>query len=188
MKTRISIKNGETSAEYSRLKTKGALRKGVLVYLLEEAKYKCVLYIDTNNGLEKVDKKNINEILNKFASSHVIEEVKSTEKKLMGVSMPFVRKKNKQAAKKDYRMVFQISSNEEAEKLYDSLLYKFDYALCMGDELQPEKVFNILRKGAVEVLFNKEIFSNTFYDSIVVSRMRIDKEDEELKKMIIQLV
>ena len=41
-----------------------------------------------------------------------------------------------------------------------------------------------LKMDAIDVLFNKDIFTNTLYDSIVIKRMRMDAPYMQLENFI----
>lgn len=186
MKVRISVKDRETSAEYSKVKKVDFLRKTILDFMLEDSGSRCILCIDTNNGIGTMGEEEIVKVLEDCMIDFNMEETKPAEGRFMGFAMSFAKKKTR-VNKKVFRVVASVNGNTDHGKLYDGLLKHYDYALCYGNESGLEKVVALLRKGVEGVLFNKEVFERTFYDSIVVKRMRVDSEDKNLINLLNRL-
>lgn len=178
MKIRISCKNNETTAEYSRLDNSDSFRKSILDLMIEYF-VSSILYVDTNNGTGFIEREDIKKVMDQCEIDCAIEEIEPVQQKFLGFAMPF-RKNKKKETKSAYRVIASMSREVDADKLYSSFLRYFDYALCSGIDKKPEEIIFMFRRGIEDVLFNKEIIENTFYDSIVVKRLRIDMINEKL--------
>jgi len=186
MKIRISCKNGETSAEYSRVDEFHKLRKTILKFLLFNTEARKIIYVNTNNGIKTSNREEMEKVLEKTGNEYSIEEINVVEQKFLGFAMPFRRRKKEQA-KRAFLITALVDKETDADLIYDGFLCKFDYALCAQESENLGDVHALLRRGAENILFNKQIFMSTFYDSIVVRRMRVDiidrKLEEELKSI-----
>jgi hypothetical protein len=182
-KIRTTCRKGETTAEYSKLGEVDSLRKNVLRFILDKHKQDMILFIDTNNGIRSFTKEKLKEAMTVCNLENIIEEVSKPERKLIGISVP-LKKREKKDSDKVYIALASIDEYSDLNVLYDRLLESLDYALFASAGKSPEELISHFRRGPEDVLFNKTMFDFTFYDSVLIKRMRIDNEDRELVELI----
>lgn len=182
-KIRTTCKKGETTAEYAKLEDVDSLRKNVLRYILGKHGQEMTLFVDTNNGIRSFTKEKLIEAMNACNIKYIIEEVSQPERRLMGISVPFKKREKKDSAKV-FIALASIDEHSDSGDLYDRILGSLDYALFASAGKSPEELISLFRRGPEDVLFNKTMFDFTFYDSVLIKRMRIDNEDRELVELI----
>ena len=182
-KIRTTCRKGETSVEYVKFSEVDLLRKKVLRYITESRANKITLFLDTNNAIYSLSEEVVKQAMSTCGIEHIVEEVAQPERKLMGISVPF-KKSGKKDSDKVYIALASIDGNTDLDTLYTGLLQYLDYALCGSGERSPDELINLFRRGPEKALFNKDIFDFTFYDSVLVKRMRIDSEDRELVELM----
>ncbi len=63
-----------------------------------------------------------------------------------------------------------------------------DYGICINSKKSMKELIGPMRTDVTDVLFNKDIFDCTCYDSIVVNQMRIDVPSESLYNFLNSLL
>ncbi len=180
MKLKVQKRKNDIILEYFHMKDVNSLRYNILKYVIDSFNEKILLYVDTNNKIEIMFSDNIKKVLEDNGVVFKYEPVESAKRGVLGFR-PFFRndKKNKM---NEAMFLAEINKDTPLKNLYYGFLKDYDYAVCINPEKDIGELILRFKMDAYDVLFNKEYFQNTLYDSIVAGRMRMDAPYDLLLK------
>lgn len=179
MKIKVMKRENDIIIEYSREKKPNDLRYKVLDFLVKRTEGKIFIYVDTNSKVKAMPIADIENILKASDLSYECEAVESSKRGVFGLKqMIKPNKKNKRLI--EHIIVIEVPQGTDLNEIYYKFLCNYDYALGIGSDKPLGELTLRLKSSAIDVLFNKEILSNTVYDSIVIRRMRMDSPYNDL--------
>jgi hypothetical protein len=179
MKLKIKEKNGELIVDYYNIKDVHTLRCRALEYIFNMSDEGLFIFVDTNLGVKKALKSEIEKALDKAEAEYIITPTIKTERKFFGLSALFGRKKK---SEKTESIIFaKIGKDSFSKDLYESFLRNYDYGIGIGCSIDVKELSKLYSDQFEELLFNKEILSRTIYDSILFSRIRADFIDRDFE-------
>jgi hypothetical protein len=185
MKVKVKNAKGEITADYYNAKNMHDFRFGVLKLIAGMAEKSITLFVDTNSSVKKIPPSDIIELLGEHSEEYMMEPTHNTERKLFGLSWLFKGKKKPQKTEK--LIAAKINKDKLSRQLYDGFLQYYDYGIGLDCTLSTEEMLKIYSEGYEDVLFNKEILPETFYDSILFARLRTDCADSGFESNLRQL-
>lgn len=172
-KTKIKKNENEMLIDYLREKQKDELRYSVLEFLVNDSGKEVILYFDTNAKMKSLPIERVKQVLEDLNIEYLSEPVESTKRGVLGFGQLFKPKKKEKRYPENI-VIAELSKEINLKKLYDEILSNFDYALGINSHKPISELILRLKNDVLDILFNKEIFENTIYDSVFIGRIRID--------------
>ena len=182
MKVKMIKKDAELIIDYVQEKNVYLLRYKVLKFLSEKYKGNLTVFINTNNKRNKAPNQNAEKILNKFDLDFRCEVTEKKRRALIDLNWLF--KKNEKEKDMSENLILLKMTEEDLENLYDDLLQYYDYGVGCDAKKSLDGIFPLVKADPSKVLFNKNYFSSTLYDSTIFYRMRMDSPYEDLVKFL----
>ena len=186
MKIKIMKRETDFIVEYAREKNMHELRLKVLEFLVQNSEGPVFLYIDTNSKTEYMPIEVIEQVLNESGLKYRVEPVGKAQRGAFGFTN-FLKSKKKNKNLPENIILAEIHKTVELKNLYDKFLHFYDYALGIKPAKEMDELILRLKTDAMGLLFSKDIFSNTLYDSIVIKRMRMDAPYAKLENFVSNL-
>lgn len=183
MKIKIIKREKDFIVEYAREKNMHKLRLLVLDFLVQNSEKPVFLYIDTNSKTKHMPIEAIEQVLAECGIRFRKEAVQKAQRGAFGFTDFLKSKKNSKNLPENI-ILAEIQKNESLKYLYDKLLCFYDYALGIKPAMEMDELILRLKMEAMDVLFNKDVFNNTLYDSIVIKRLRMDAPYAQLENFI----
>jgi len=172
MKVKIKKEKGELIVDYYNAKNVQDFRYTSLEYIVQMAKNSLLLFVDTNSSIKKIPIDEIKNLLDKFDIEYSLEPVFKTERKIFGFAN-FLKKKKK-PQKVENIIAIKMDKNKFSKEIYDEFFKYYDYAIGLDCEIGTLQMLKLYSDEYEEILFNKEVLKETFYDSILFCRLRTD--------------
>lgn len=173
MKIKIMKRENDIIIEYAREKNPDVLRYKILEYLTNSTEGKIIIYIDTNSKVEEMPIAEIENALLAADINYKCVAVENSKRGMFGLSQIFkANKKNKNLT--EHIVLAEITKETDIKEIYHQLLSNYDYAVGIGTVRPISELILMVKSNIDDALFNKEVFCNTAYDSIVLQRMRMD--------------
>ena len=183
MKIKIMKREKDYIVEYAREKNMHELRLKVLEFLVQNSEGAVFLYIDTNSKMEYISIKAIGQLLDECGIQYRKEPVEKAKRGAFGFTN-FLKSNKKNKNLPENIILAEVQKNAPLRDLYDKFLRFYDYALGIKPAKKMDELILRLKMDATDVLFNKDVFTNTLYDSIVIKRMRMDAPYTQLENFI----
>lgn len=187
MPNKVIRNNGEVIIDYMREKNKHELRLKLLEFFVSEATDNVLLYMNTNSKKAKVPIEKIKESFTENNIDFLNEITENTGSGILRLGN-FFRTRGNRKKIPEYIILATLNKDSALKNIYDNVLMNYDYGICINSKKSMNELIGPIRNDVSDVLFNKDIFDCTCYDSIVVNQMRIDTPsaalDEFLEKSI----
>jgi hypothetical protein len=179
MKIKVKNVKGEITADYYNAKNVHSFRYGALRLIAGMAQENMTIFVDTNSRVKKIPISDVIELLEAHCDEYMMEPTLMTERKFFGLSTLFKGKKKPQ--KTENLIAATINKDRLTKEIYDGFLKYYDYGVGLDCGHTLKEMLKIYADGYEDLLFNKEVLKETFYDSILFSRLRIDRSDRGLE-------
>lgn len=183
MKIKVMRRDTELIIDYAREKSVYLLRHKILKYLSNRYEGNLVIYINTNNKRSKAPHQNIKKILENLDLDFRCEPAEKIKRNFLDLSWLFVRKSKGKDMSANLILI-KLTMERSLERLYDDLLQYFDYGVGCVSKKSLDEMLPVIKNDPSKLLFNKNYFSSTLYDSAIFYRMRIDYPYEDLAGFI----
>lgn len=169
--------NGETSVNYYKAKNPLEFRFELVKSVLDDINDDLTIIIDTNQMIKDIDHDVIEQILNARKIKFISFLTKANASKFFGFSMDRIGKKTK---RKEKMFIIDIKSADFNKELHSELFAFFDLAIGIKRNKNFDEIAEQCRFGFYDLLFNKDYFSETIYDSVICLMIRssIDLKDK----------
>ena len=184
---KIKITNGANDIiiDYIKEKNRDELRLKMLEFITRENANNSYLYVNTNSKYKEISMEEIETALNlsnlKF---QMIPCQKEGRKRILG---DIFKAKDKNKDLSESLIFAKINDSSKLNKLYDKFLKNYDFAILLSKSMEYEELYEIFKKERSDMLFNKDIFSNTLYDSITYNRIRMDSPYDVISGLLEEL-
>lgn len=129
-----------------------------------------VMIIDTNRHLKEISIDELETRLHQVGINYLKSPIKATKRRIFGLQfLNFGKKKPEKLA---YVLFFEIDQNQFSEGFFKELLYVYDLAIGVKPKKSLEQIQTLYLMDFNAVLFDKETFDETIYDSAIFSQLR----------------
>ncbi|MDX1357879.1 MAG: hypothetical protein R3232_03510 [Clostridia bacterium] len=173
MKLKIMRRENDIILDYFRIGDMHAFRLKALEHIVSGTDGGIVLYIDTNSRSKTTPVSSIENHMKDCGVEYAIEPIESSRRGILGFKS-FLKTSKKNGKLPEHIIVAKLSKETPLNGLYNGVLLNFDYALGIGSDKELGELLIRLKMDAADVLFNRNVFKNTVYDSIVARRIRMD--------------
>ena len=187
MSCKVIKKNGEVIINYMREKNKHELRLKLLEFFVGEASDNVLLYMNTNSKKAKVPIEKTKETFTKNNIDFLSEITENSGNGILNLGN-FIKFRGKREKIPEYIILATLNKDSALKVIYDNVLMNYDYGICINSKKSMKELIGPIRSDVSDVLFNKNIFDCTCYDSIVVNQMRIDTPSEQLDDFLDSLL
>lgn len=179
MSCNVIKKNSEVIIDYMREKNKHDLRLKLLEFFVSEASDNVLLYMNTNSKKTKIPIEKTKETFTKNNIDYLSEIIGNSNSDILSIGN-FIKSGGNRKKIPEYIILATLNSDSALKDIYDNVLMNYDYAICINSNKSMNELIGPIRNDVSDVLFNKNIFDCTCYDSIVVNQMRVDTPSESL--------
>ena len=160
----------ETRIDYYKVDDKSAFRFNVLKKVLENIDCDATLIIDTNKFTQRVASEDIKKAISASKVPYTSFPVRENSTLFLGIKTDIIKKKK---GTNEMLFLLDISSENFGKKLFDELFQYCDLAFGIKRSRPPEEIGDTFKTlSSNHVMFNKDFFEHSIYDSILCTSLR----------------
>ena len=175
--TRQNKKTGEMNVEYAMVANQPYFRFCLLKNIIESMKMDITVFIDTNQSIRSKSIEQVNAGLQQLNLRYHSMLVESNPRNIFGLRISV----NKRPMS-EHKIVLELSANTFSKELFETIK-NYDIAFGFGKNKSFEDLCGDFRMSSAMVLFNKEYFQESMYDSVVCECLRSSFHVEQFVRM-----
>ncbi len=178
IKIKKDKKSNEMLVEYFKVVDKANFRYNVLQKIICDTDNDMTMIVDTNQKIDNLPKEQIVDYLEPSGMRYSITSVRHNNQKMMGFNIDkIINKKNKT---KESLFIVELSADSFTKEFFQTCLSNYDLAIGIGSTKSFEEICEIMKFGFnSEIMFNKEYFEQSIYDSILCGMLRCSFDIEK---------
>ena len=170
IKVRKDKKTGESFAEYYKIRIKAPFRYQMAQYVVANSEADITAIVDTNFAMEKLSAQDMEAFLDEAGITYKSWPIPDDPHRLMGIRTDILKKKKTKTMR---LFVIELTKDQFNENLFKHFFRYFDFGLVFGKTQTLEKLYEtLLIEQFDEILFDKEYFADSYYDSVLCTSIR----------------
>lgn len=165
--TRQNKKTGEMNVEYANVANQPSFRYCLLKSIIESIDLDITMFIDTNQSVASKPIEQIEAGLQQMNLRYYSMLVPSNPQIVFGLKMS----QNNKRPINEHKIVLELSGNAFPKELFE-IIKNYDNAFGFGKNKPFEELCSDFRLSNGLVLFNKDYFQESLYDSVVCEALR----------------
>jgi hypothetical protein len=170
IKIRTNRDTGEIIVNYYKVRDAHSFRYNLLKNVLSETKGNITLMVDTNQRIEDRTKEEIEAVLRDKNIKYVTYFTNSNDTKFFGINIEKLGKKKKNDSESVF--LLDIVNENLTQGLFSDFLSSYDIAIGIDRNKDFNQICESGRFGIGEMLFKKEYFNDSIYDSVLCTTIR----------------
>lgn len=178
VKVRKDKKSGETKVEYYKAVDQTNFRYSLLEKIIADIDKDMTVIVDTNQRMKQEPIEQIDKFLEQTDLINFVAPIKKRSNKLLGFNIDKLSKNKNKSLER--LVVIEISPSQFTKELFKTCFANYDISVGIGNKKSFKEICDENRFGFNgEILFSKEYFEQSIYDSVVCAILRCSYDVEK---------